>query len=139
MKPTARSRGLMARHDLQRLVDAMLVAGLKVGAHDNIAERDRRLHKHNAGRFSSAEQSQDFGEEVQAGHFEAFEVRSGRIGKRDHSRRWITIPPKFGSWAGLIFSIALLRSQVRRYIRLMYLPPDGFFDGMARRRRVNAL
>jgi hypothetical protein len=58
-------RGLMARHDLQRLVDAMLVAGLKVGAHNNIAERDWRLHKHNAGRSGSAEWSQNFGEEVQ--------------------------------------------------------------------------
>jgi hypothetical protein len=72
----------MARHDLQRLVNAMLVAGLKVCAHDNIAEGDWRLHKHNAGRSGSAEQSQDFGEEVQAGHFEAFEVRSDRIGRR---------------------------------------------------------
>jgi hypothetical protein len=66
-RPEANSalRGLMARHDLQRLVNAMLVAGLKVGAHDNIAKRNWRLHKHNAGRSRSAEQSQDLGEEVQ--------------------------------------------------------------------------
>jgi hypothetical protein len=61
------SRRLMARHDLQRLMNAMLVAGLKVRAHDNIAERDWRLHKHNA-RPGSAEQRQDFGEEMQEGH-----------------------------------------------------------------------
>ena len=72
----------MARHDAQRLMDAMLVAGLKMCAHDNIAERDWRLHKHNAGRPGFAEQRQDLGEEVQERHFEAFEVRSGRIGRR---------------------------------------------------------
>jgi hypothetical protein len=76
------SRGLVARHDLQRLMNAMLVAGLKVGAHDNIPERDGRLHKHNAGRSGPAELSQDLGQEVQeeAWHGEAFDVWSGRIG-----------------------------------------------------------
>jgi hypothetical protein len=46
----------MARHDLQRLMNAMLVAWVKMSAHDNIPERDWRLHgNHNAGRSGSAE------------------------------------------------------------------------------------
>jgi hypothetical protein len=50
------SRGLTARGKLERLMDAMLVARMKVGADHDIPERDGRLHgKHNASRSGSAE------------------------------------------------------------------------------------
>jgi hypothetical protein len=45
----------MARHDPQRLMDAMLVAWLKMRTHDDIPESDGRLHEHNAGRSGFAE------------------------------------------------------------------------------------
>ena len=84
------SRGLTARSKLKRLVDAMLVARMKMCADHDIPERDGRIHgKHNASRSGSAEKCQDPGEELQeevraevrARHCEAFEVRSGRIGR----------------------------------------------------------
>jgi hypothetical protein len=45
----------MPRDDLQRLMNAMLVAWLKMRAHDHIAESNRRLHGEHDARRSGAE------------------------------------------------------------------------------------
>jgi hypothetical protein len=55
LRTNSASRSLMARHDLERLMNAMFVARLKVGPDHNIPESDWRLHKHNAGRSGPAE------------------------------------------------------------------------------------
>jgi hypothetical protein len=89
-------------------MNAMLVAWLKMRAHDNISESDRRLHgQHNAGGPGSAEVRQDLGEEaqeeVQAGHSKpsmcgAAESAVILVVDNDTAKTWFRGSNRFFAW-----------------------------------------